>query len=49
MLVVACCIFIGMILWSVWRMIWEVMHHWQLFKRTELYLEFGDHDYEGEQ
>jgi hypothetical protein len=42
-LIAICIIMILLILWSIWRFIWEIMLFVQIFKKTELYLEFGDH------
>ncbi len=36
-------------LWAVWRLIWEVNFYWRNFKQTQLYLEYADHDYIGEE
>jgi hypothetical protein len=47
--VIALCVVVLLVLlWSLWRGIWEIMFLWQNFKKTLLYLEFADHDYEGE-
>jgi len=37
-IVTACTIVILMIIWSLWRFVWESMFYWQNFKKTELYL-----------
>lgn len=47
--VTACTVLILVILWTLWRFVWEIMFYWQNFKKTELYLQFADHDYVGEQ
>jgi hypothetical protein len=36
--VTACTVVILIILWALWRFVWEVMFYWQNFKKTELYL-----------
>ena len=47
--VVALCVaFILMVLWGLWRVVWEVSLYVKNFKGTLLYLEFADYDYEGE-
>ena len=38
-----------MVLWVVWRFVWEASYYWNSFKKTQLYLEFADHEYVGEQ
>ena len=35
-------------LWALWRVVWECSFYCQNFKRTQLYLEFADHDYVAE-
>ena len=30
------------VLWSVWRCIWEFVHIWRFFKKTEFYKAYGD-------
>jgi hypothetical protein len=38
-------LYMVMILWTVWRVIYDAMDVWNYFKRTEFYLEFGDPDH----
>lgn len=47
--VTLCVVLILMVLWALWRVVWEVSFFVNNFKRTLLYLEFADHDYVGEQ
>jgi hypothetical protein len=38
-----------LVLWVLWRAVWEASFYWNNFKKTQLYLEFADHDYAGEE
>lgn len=37
------------VLWAMWRCVWECSFYWTAFKQTQIYREFADHDYIGEQ
>jgi len=42
-----CVVLILLLLWSLWRVVWEISFLIGKFKKTQLYLEFADHDYVG--
>ena len=49
-MVIALSVFmILMIIWSCWRVVWDINFLVGKFKGTLLYLEFADHDYAGEE
>jgi len=35
-------LYVVMILWTLWRVIYDAMDLWGYFKKTEFYLVFGD-------
>lgn len=37
---------IVIIIWSVWRSVWQLMDIWQTFKKTQFYKHYGDPDVE---
>ena len=38
-------LYMVMILWTVWRVIYDAIDLWGYFKKTEFYLEYGDPDH----
>ena len=43
-----CSVLMLLVVWALWRIVWEASFYVRNFKGTLLYLEYADHDYEGE-
>ena len=49
MLLTISVIYMVMIIWTIWRVIWEFMHILNYFKKTEFYLIYGDPEHINEE